>query len=387
MFRLEALRARQGDCLLLHYGDDNDPKRILIDGGTRGVFGSFLEPRLEALITESGAPLELELLMVSHIDDDHVKGILDLTAKLRQQSQDNVPLSYKVRTLWHNAFDDIVGNHAGALAGAARNGISAASTGDDVPESVRLEHAGALVLANVAQGRQLRDDAATLGLTVNEGNGAPLVSTGDLMDDLHDLGSGLTLRLLGPLQADLDRFQEEWDKEIEKLGVAKAASVRATEYADNSVYNLASLVVLAEREGKTMLLTGDARGDKILEGLRQAGLIEEGGSLHVDLLKLPHHGSDRNVETDFFRRITADHYVISGNGLHGNPELATLQMIFAARGDDPIHLHLTYAPSEMVNSFDEAALESLLERVQARHNVTVSTPPAAQGKDSVVIDL
>lgn len=387
MFRLEALRARQGDCLLLHYGDDNAPKRILIDGGTRGVFGNFLEPRLEALITESGAPLELELLMVSHIDDDHVKGILDLTAKLRQQSQDNVPLSYKVRTLWHNAFDDIVGHHAGALAGAARNGISTASTGDGVPESVRLEHAGALVLANVAQGRQLRDDAATLGLTVNEGNGAPLVSTGDPMDDLHDLGAGLTLRLLGPLQADLDRFQQEWDKEIEKLGVAQAASVRATEYADNSVYNLASLVVLAEREGKTMLLTGDARGDKILEGLRRAGLIEEGGSLHVDLLKLPHHGSDRNVETDFFRRITADHYVISGNGLHGNPELATLQMIFAARGDDPIHLHLTYAPSEMVNSFDEAALESLLERVQARHNVTVSTPPAAQGKDSVVIDL
>ena len=90
-------------------------------------------------------------------------------------------------------------------------------------------------------------------------------------------------------------------------------------FADKSVPNLSSIVVLAELGGKSMLLTGDARGDKILEGMELAGLLEEGGNKHVDLLKVPHHGSDNNMETIFFKRVPADHYVFSGDGEHGNP--------------------------------------------------------------------
>jgi len=29
---------------------------------------------------------------------------------------------------------------------------------------------------------------------------------------------------------------------------------------------------------------------------------------------IPHHGSDRNVDPEFFKRVTADHYIVSGNG-------------------------------------------------------------------------
>jgi beta-lactamase superfamily II metal-dependent hydrolase len=114
----------------------------------------------------------------------------------------------------------------------------------------------------------------------------------------------------------------------------------AAAFLDESVFNLSSLVVLAEAGGKRMLLTGDARGDHVLKGLTGAGLLKT-GTIHVDLLKLPHHGSDRNVETDFFRQITADHYVVSANGKFGNPEVSTLQMISAARGKDKYTVHLT----------------------------------------------
>jgi hypothetical protein len=60
------------------------------------------------------------------------------------------------------------------------------------------------------------------------------------------------------------------------------------------------------------ILTGDARGDKILEGLELVGLLEKGGNMHVDVLKVPHHGSDNNMAPIFFTRVTADHYVFSG---------------------------------------------------------------------------
>ena len=96
-----------------------------------------------------------------------------------------------------------------------------------------------------------------------------------------------------------------------------------------------------------MLLTGDARGDKILKGLESIGAVAAGGTLHVDILKVPHHGSSNNVAPKFFQRITADHYVFSGDGEHGNPERETLAMLFGARGAAPFHLHLTYPIDEI----------------------------------------
>jgi beta-lactamase superfamily II metal-dependent hydrolase len=69
---------------------------------------------------------------------------------------------------------------------------------------------------------------------------------------------------------------------------------------------------MAEYDGKRAILTGDARGDKVLNGLDQKRLLKQ-GRLHVDLLKLPHHGSQNNVAPEFFERLTADRYVVSGD--------------------------------------------------------------------------
>jgi hypothetical protein len=104
--------------------------------------------------------------------------------------------------------------------------------------------------------------------------------------------------------------------------------------------------VLAEADGKRILLTGDGRGDHTLEGLEKAGLLDGDGKLHVDILKMPHHGSDRNVDQDYFEKIHADHYVISADGKHHNPDVATLRMISQARPDDDFTLHLTYPTGE-----------------------------------------
>jgi hypothetical protein len=100
--------------------------------------------------------------------------------------------------------------------------------------------------------------------------------------------------------------------------------------------------------GKSMLLTGDARGDKILEGLELARLLEPGGTRKIDLLKVPHHGSSNNMATEFFKRLPAEHYVFSGDGEHGNPERETLEMLLEARGTDAKYtIHLTYPVDEI----------------------------------------
>jgi hypothetical protein len=69
--------------------------------------------------------------------------------------------------------------------------------------------------------------------------------------------------------------------------------------------------------------------------------------MHVDVLKIPHHGSDRNIDPVFFRRITADHYVFSGNGENGNPERETLQMLLNESENEEFTIHLTYPIKEI----------------------------------------
>jgi len=138
----------------------------------------------------------------------------------------------------------------------------------------------------------------------------------------------------------LQQQHDEWLKQLKAKGLTPEQALAA--YVDESVPNLSSIVVLAKAADKTILLTGDARGDKILEGLELARVLTPGQTLNVDVLKVPHHGSSNNLETGFFRRIKADHYVFSGNGENGNPERESMAMLFEARGAEPFAIHLTY---------------------------------------------
>ena len=156
---------------------------------------------------------------------------------------------------------------------------------------------------------------------------------------------GLEFIVAGPLKAEVIALQKDHDAFLKKPKKEPAALAAFT---DASVANLSSLVMLAKVGNATIFLTGDARGDKILTGMKAAKLLKGAGSkLHVDILKVPHHGSDRNMETGFFEQVTSDHYVFSGNGEHGNPERETLEMLWKARGDAKYTVHLTYPVDEI----------------------------------------
>ncbi|MCW2690315.1 MAG: hypothetical protein JWR37_5205, partial [Mycobacterium sp.] len=109
VFGVEVLRARKGDCLMLHYGTDDEPGLAIIDGGPAGVYTPFLRPRLEALRVERGVAdtdaLPVDLVMLSHIDDDHVKGLIQLTTELVEAQDNQKPKLVQILDLWHNTFD------------------------------------------------------------------------------------------------------------------------------------------------------------------------------------------------------------------------------------------------------------------------------------------
>ena len=179
----------------------------------------------------------------------------------------------------------------------------------------------------VKEGNRLRILAKKLKLPVNAGFKDDLVLLETAKEPLK-FGK-LTLRVVGPNQANLDALRVEWLKWLAKTEQQMASDPAFMANSDKSVPNLSSIVLLAECGGKTVLLTGDARSDHILAGLKQAGLLS-GGKLHVDVFKVPHHGSSRNATAKFFKTVTADTYVISANGKDDNPDHDTLKWIVEA---------------------------------------------------------
>jgi hypothetical protein len=366
IFSLDVRRAHKGDCLLLHFGSKDKPGLAIIDGGPGDVYGPHLKPRLmeirKARNLESNKPLRVDLLMVSHADDDHIRGILDLTREMKESTA--APL-VRVLSFWHNSFDDIIGNRPEELTAAVTAQFGAASLDGELPADATLEadeedeviRDNLKVLASVAQGHRLRGDAETLGFPANpEFDGKLVLAAAGPVPVARDLN----FTVAGPIQPELEKLQKKHDQWL-KTKEEKSAEEALAAYVDKSVTNLSSIVVLAKVDGKTMLLTGDARGDKILEGLELVGALKQGGSMRVDLLKVPHHGSSNNLDADFFERITAAHYVFSGDGEHGNPERESMGMLFKARGGEPFEIHLTYPVDEI-----DVARKEDWEKEQAR---------------------
>ncbi|MCR8547434.1 hypothetical protein M4578_06315 [Salipiger sp. P9] len=364
MLTLEILRARHGDCLIVHYGETDAPRMILIDGGPSKVW-NVLKPRLEELreelLLDEDESLNLELMMVSHVDDDHINGILDLTREAVAQENDGKPLLVTTKELWHNSFNDIL-NDDEIGAGAASVQAMLAGLDDATALAHGLDdasrHDTLKILASINQGRQLRDDAKVLRWQVNSSAEDGLIMAHFEGNDRIALDGGLTFDIVGPMQAELTELQEKHDKYLRDKELGVDVSELEAAYADKSVPNLASIVAVLRCDGCSILLTGDARGDKVLEGLEQAGELPAGGTVRYDVLKLMHHGSDRNVTQGFFERVIADHYVFCGDGHHGNPERATLEMLFAARPEGGFALHF----SENVAKIDATRKKERLEK-------------------------
>jgi hypothetical protein len=155
--------------------------------------------------------------------------------------------------------------------------------------------------------------------------------------------------VVGPLSAELEQLEtmhETWLAELQTKG-PDAAKRKLASYIFPSVNNLSSIVVMMELNKKMMLFTGDARGDMIVEGLKLVGLMSRTGKIHVDLLKIPNHGASHNTDYRFLESVTADHYVISGNGADGCPERETVETLMNVRGDDDYTLHFNYPLAEI----------------------------------------
>jgi beta-lactamase superfamily II metal-dependent hydrolase len=356
MVTLEALNALAGDCLLLRYkGSDGKEAIWLIDGGPQTdhkkgitVWSDVLIPRLKQI--GGNAPLPIALGMVSHADDDHINGIQKVIERLRNVSPAN-PAPVKFERFWFNSFDKLVGPKPQTLAFESDAEVASlqSSTPNEPPpiplddvagvDEYEKEHS-ALVMQSIGQGIALAGDLKALCLDGNQPvGGLVLAKVGQ--PPIHI--NGAKVMVVGPLQTRIEALRKEWQAALkepdkEKRKEALQELFLPSKKLDKSITNLSSIVVLVEVDGRKLLLTGDAHGGDVVEAWKDLGLPTPA---KLDLLKMPHHGSIRNVTREFMTFFEATHYVFSADGKHNNPDAETVEALVQLHGHREIMLHFT----------------------------------------------
>lgn len=158
MLKLKIVQAKYEDCMILMYGTKDSPKFMLIDGGPGGVYPNYLRPEL-AKIKDSGG--EIELMVLSHIDGDHIVGLNNLTEELKEQQVDETEPVIKIKELWMNSFANSIGE-GNKLSHAVQFLFSKVQNiNSTMPE-------GNLALQSIFQGNTLRRNALLLDIPINK---------------------------------------------------------------------------------------------------------------------------------------------------------------------------------------------------------------------------
>lgn len=294
MLTLHVLGADYGDCLWIEYGDPAKPYRILVDAGTPATF-KRLKPLLDAV--RSDVPSH-ELLVITHVDEDHIGGSLKLLGDQK--------LAAQFEHIWFNGRRHIL-------------------------EATEEEDFGPV------QGEKLTAAIKKSGIPWNAhfGNG-PVARAADGSAVQIELCGGATLTLLTPSRANLAEMLGAWDKAIKAAGLDPNAPAESEPFANGeealgpiNIKNLAdseskddkapangsSIALLLEYEGWAVLLGADAHPDDLLAGIRA---YCDKTPLEVNIFKLPHHGSKANVTDELLKAVNANQIVFSTNGKRFN---------------------------------------------------------------------
>jgi len=308
IFNVNFLPAKYGDCIWIEYGEAGDTKRILIDGGTSGT-----KKHIRELLDAIPGDKHFELIVVTHIDRDHLEGILSLL--------DEDELDFTVGAIWFNGWNHLPGNdpleHFGAVQGER---LTASILKHELPWNKKFDGKAVMI----------HDDQPLPEIT---------------------LDGGMKLTLLSPTMENLAVLRDKWEKEVEKANLipgfglvepqddgiepfgADEPDVEALFeeefHEDEAAANGSSIAFLASYGGKSVLFAGDSFPGVILRSLNK--LYE--GKAPVDLVKLSHHASAHNTSPELITKLDCKRFVISTNGsIYKHPSQVTVARVIRLQG-------------------------------------------------------
>jgi beta-lactamase superfamily II metal-dependent hydrolase len=312
MYNIHLLPAAYGDAVLVEYGN-GAPKYILIDGGPYYNF----EKLVAGLKRVAPKLKELELLVITHIDIDHIDGIVTFLKR------DKLP--FKIKDIWYNGYDQM----------------------DDFRD-----------VLGVLQGEYISSLIQTKGLPHNKSFKRNAVVVTDYKKlPVIKLTGGMTLTLLSPGKMALEKLHAVWKKDIKKYGadpdfvkkieedtrydadddILGEISIEALQKlkvtGDKAPANGSSIAFIGTFDGRSCLFAADATSDYLLEAINP--MLEKSGKerLKLDAWKLAHHASKKSTLEKLMKKIDCKKLLVSTNGAKfSHPDAAAIAKLLKNNG-------------------------------------------------------
>lgn len=359
MAAIKMFPAQDGDAFLVI--NEKTKNAVLIDGGHDDTYRHHIAPAL-LLLHEEG--YRLELVVVTHIDADHIGGLISF---FEENGHSSSPSVIPVGSVWHNSL------RAMTAPPDAGSDIDIASLTQAIKRinSSRSRKGKGPTEISAKQGSSLAAQLLAGGYHWNEGHGYQCISTA------HQpplTAEGIRAQLLSPHPDRISAICKWWRKQLASLGfdsqgAAGAAFDDAFEFLcayeslqpktpqlisqkmpsleqgytrDSSPTNGSSLAFVLELDGKRIMMLGDAWAEEVVTTLEE---ITQDLPEHFDAIKISHHGSIRNTSPKLLGMIDAPIYMISTDGQkhQKHPDIAVLQAIVDRPASYERTLYFNYA--------------------------------------------
>ncbi|GKX62804.1 MBL fold hydrolase [Pragia fontium] len=346
MLKIRMHKADNGDCVSI----ETDCDFILIDGGTAQSFDEWKEQVI-------GRIDKIDSIIVTHIDNDHINGMIKLLTH---------PDCPSVEQVYFNGAEQLFGQLDEYAQEDRRTELKLLALSEECSIINNKEHIG------YSEGTSLSYVLSSKRIKCNA-----VVSGGALYREICDsfeIGA-LKFTLISPVKNSLSELKRIWEDKLKERNVnpriiskpyydafeqytsnlkesisnnhqitaIKQSSIEALANTafddDDSPTNRSSFSFLIESDGKRILYLGDCNAEAVTSWLDQYGQEK----IKVDIVKISHHGSKNNTSLALLRRLDSPKYLVSTNGnSHGHPDLETLARIVLVNSGSETEILLNY---------------------------------------------
>ncbi|MCT4614457.1 MAG: hypothetical protein N4A49_06240 [Marinifilaceae bacterium] len=339
-----------GDAILIQNEFNSKHTNILIDGGKERNKLRYNKMRNEVLkLIENGAKGNLDLVIVSHSDDDHIGGILNMAEDDKIKPLIKKYIFHSEKNISDYLEEDYLNKE--------KYPVNASSKGT-VKSSFRQD----LELTQILQKSGKWDERINLaGEKINYNN--------------------FKLTVLSPTVEKLELLQAHWkikkDEYYKESGMVKSSdrskctfdydiefkdfdfdTIEVTE--DNSPVNGASIAFVYEDNVTKGLFLSDAHPTVIIQSLKT--FVQEGNDrIKFDFVKLSHHGSKKNLTQELLDLIDCENFIITANAnkTHCHPSKQTLAMIIQHYGENNVKFFFSEENPQLKKIFSNENFSNL----------------------------
>ena len=363
--KLKMYPAKNGDSFLIKAGLPH-PMAILVDGGYASTFKEHILADLKLLAAQGYC---LDLVVATHIDADHISGLIEF---FKQNGNSSTPKIIPVKDVWHNSLRNMEASTSSntrsddleLLAEIKRRGFPKPN-GGEVDKSEISARQGSSLAALLLSGNY----------RWNMGQGNQSINCGIPALNLRE---NPQLHIISPQPSRLEQLRTWWIKKLRRYGFSGeiganeifddayeflcadnslqldkntnptlisgsiSSSLEDVYEPDTSLTNASSIAFIAKIDQSQLLFLGDALAEDIESYLHK--LAHTNSSFLFDAIKVSHHGSLHNTSPTLLELIDAPVFFISSNGgRHNHPDIKVLKAIVDRPCEFTRNLYFNYS--------------------------------------------